>query len=645
MLRSRIDYAVPGRMARALHRAFKRDGLECHARKLAFMDELFDDEARGLIPLTAGEGAIYARADQSARECYALLAGYGGEADAPAMRAGVRAICKRSGIAYPVAIDDAQAWARAVDPAWWLRSLRREWARRFELASIRLGFVGAGIDPYITRESGNRQARRNEANAKLLRETDIVNVETKETLNLAQAAQAGMGNKVNRRNELMTRIRGFQEVAEELGHKALFATFTTPSKYHAVGGKNAKYAGASPRDAQAYLAKVWARMRAALARVGIEIYGFRVAEPHTDGCPHWHLLVFVAPDRMRELKRIIVRYALAEDGDEAGARKQRVKLVAMDDRGSAAGYIAKYIAKNIDGVGVDGESIGKHRAYAESEDGQVRLRELSQEVLAGSYGGRELSPSERVCYWAQIWGIRQFQQVGGAPVGVWRELRRVEEKEIEAAPAVVREAWEAVQKREGKDEAGNPVTIQADWRRYVMAQGGPGCGRDAVVKLWKKEVRIDGRYGRHEVEKPCGIYVGTWTAASLRYEWKRVEAGAVALPWTRVNNCTQNGAPAVAVTLSAGNQYELRGAEWVSTGKPSGVPGTIPGASPHGRWHSPRVVPRELEKNSFSAVDVAAEVKAGRRGAWDGSRIDPRYGFYGEEPERLATFKRAKGLQ
>ncbi|MBJ7532543.1 replication endonuclease, partial [Rhodomicrobium vannielii ATCC 17100] len=64
--------------------------------------------------------------------------------------------------------------------------------------------------------------------------------------------------------------------------------------------------------------KVWASIRAKLHRSGIQPYGFRIAEPHTDGCPHWHMLLFVEPARVNDVEMIVTAYAMSEDEDEAG---------------------------------------------------------------------------------------------------------------------------------------------------------------------------------------------------------------------------------------------------------------------------------------------------------------------------------------
>ena len=257
-----------------------------------------------------------------------------------------------------------------------------------------------------------------------------------------------MSNPSIKRSELMVRMRGFEEIAKETGHVSEFYTITCPSRFHArmskTGRENPKYDGSTPATAQKYLCGVWARIRAKLARLEIGVYGFRVAEAHHDGTPHWHLLLFMASDHAAQVKNTMSFYAMQDSPNEKGAKKYRFEAVTIDEsKGSATGYIAKYIAKNIDGFGV-GEDYETGKSAADS--------------------------SERVEAWAACWGIRQFQQIGGAPVGVWRELRRLRDGES------------------GAIEEARKAADCSDWAAYQKAQGGVFVRRDSLaVKVAKWE--------------------------------------------------------------------------------------------------------------------------------------------------------------
>jgi hypothetical protein len=264
-------------------------------------------------------------------------------------------------------------------------------------------------------------------NQQYMENTTISNQDGEE-ISLARIAETNTSNPTNRRHELMARIHGFETVADTVGHVGEFYTLTTPSRFHAYhhnGKANKKFEQLTPKDAQQWLNQTWAMIRAELARQGIRPFGFRVAEPHHDGTPHWHFLLFMSPEHTKLVRKIVKKYALRET--EKGAKKYRFKAVKIDrSKGSAAGYIAKYVAKNIDGT-----HVGDDR-----------------------FGGDAQSNAKRIRCWASTWNIRQFQQIGGPSVTVWRELRRLRE----TIP--------------GEMETARAAADSGDWAAYVFAMGG-----------------------------------------------------------------------------------------------------------------------------------------------------------------------------
>lgn len=397
------------------------------------------------------------------------------------------------------------ALAKLSDDKWWQSRLKRQWAFQREHLAIAAGQVQKYASPYASRTCVGEWKEQKRKNREWLKNQCIENTETGEQFELVLQVDKSNANPAIRRCELMVRMRGFEDIADEFGYGGAFITLTAPSKYHSVhakGGFVKNWNGGTPRDTQRYLCGVWAKIRAKLNRENIKIFGFRVAEPHHDGTPHWHILVFMLPEHKQQVYKIMQTYALEEDGSEQGAQYARFKFENIEkEKSSATGYIAKYISKNIDGYQLDNE--------VDDETGQ-NLKEMAKNVTA----------------WSSRWGIRQFQQIGGAPVTVWRELRRLGSQKVES-PAI------------------DPVLAAADagdWAAYTELQGG------AMVKRKELRVRISYEDAQNQFEEDIkkikGVFspiVGIASFICTRLiKWAIVSKNrSDSDARSSVNNCTQ----------------------------------------------------------------------------------------------------------
>ncbi|MDP2548879.1 replication endonuclease [Oceanobacter sp. 4_MG-2023] len=485
---------------------------------------------------------------------------------------------------------------RVQDPKWWIRKIRRVSAQRTEAISRELGTIHRTSSMYCSRLGRAEYRRRKQLNLNMMENTVLEN-DNGDQYTLADLAELSNANPAIRRTELMIRVAGFEQYAKQLGYEGWFYTVTCPGAYHAyvtskrkdrrVSHRNPNFNGTTQREAQQHLCKVWAKFRAKAKRNDWRFFGVRVAEPHHDGTPHWHLLLFIHPDDANKFGGALKEYAMEALPDERGADEHRfdvekIKTGTNPNTGneySAAGYIAKYISKSIDGEHID----------------------------ADLYNEDAKTSAESIVVWASRNGIRQFQQIGGPSVSGWREFRRLARQSpecIDALPPLVREATKQIEHINQTDGAATA------WAWYCRH-----CDEHGKVSLWRivktaietieaiseesgevYEINTDkpiwNQYNEL-IEKDNGIramwdgqelHVQTrmhnWTsvsctpseaeevrtrrkaeragreAAALAQREARAAVKALAPPWTGVNNCT--GAAGSWPPIPPGNQPAAR---------------------------------------------------------------------------------------
>lgn len=467
------------------------------------------------LPADASASDVKDEADKAAREARERIRLH--QSDAEARVNALRRLCENYGVHPPRVKHVSQVAARLSGPEWWRRSLRNRF-RIAEHAAIKAGLVHAHRAPYVSDEALARHEQQGRRIARMMERLEIFNLETGETRALDEVLSFTTANPARRRTGMMVALRGLEELAATRGFSGRFLTITCPSRMHAryqkSGAANPSYDGTRPDRASRYLCRLWNNAIRQLehrgVRPGVDFFGMRGVEPNHDATPHWHVLVFVRPQFEQVLIDTIRDYAMHDSPDEPGAAERRYVAKACEPGKSAAGYMSKYIGKNIDGafVGEDTEAGG---------DASVTVH--------------------RVGAWARLWGIRQFQFFGVGTLSPFRELFRLTTgRELPSDPLLRTLCQLAAANEFGaylatRDASGARLALfyaDAESTRYpgetvkrlrgVVLHASDGGRLVAVTRPDQWSIRTK---SRQDTEKT---------------RFSRRETPVFDLPWTRINN-------------------------------------------------------------------------------------------------------------
>ena len=421
---------------------------------------------------------------------------------------------------------------------WWarqLKTIRRQFLELLEIATGQVGkdlyhdkkskkFKRRGISPYSSKQA-QREFNFAQASGRQFLEMMELQSSDGDVISLIEAVKSGMANPANRRNELMLRIRETEELADEMGYVGVFYTITCPSRFHA---NSSKWNGETPKDAQNYLTQTWARARSKLNRRGLKYFGVRVVEPHADGCPHWHMMLFMPKNKLQEVNAILRWYFIQEDKTELydyyGPVATRAKVVTewvdINTHGVHVKTVEKCVSyragtkkselfktykqkrrewglKKSQGKKAkapskfyrtfsprfDAITMDKSKGSAASYIAKYISKNIDGYMLGdhedAETGENLQEQANPVLAWASTWNIRQFQFQGSPSVTVYRELRRMPK-------------GKAI-----NDETIEPIRHAADtasWKDYVKLQGGMCIGRAANFKSMYEDTQMGNDY-------------------------------------------------------------------------------------------------------------------------------------------------------
>jgi hypothetical protein len=257
------------------------------------------------------------------------------------------------------------------------------------------GEVGYYKNHYIGAESLRLRAQQIENNERFLRKHFHVSTNKLESSIHSSQARKYFAENYNA-------CIGTEEYARDLDYGCLFITLTVPGHMHAnPGNKNNTWDGTTIKEAHDYLAQKWKKFTNDLSRKKYNIkmskgdlFGYRAVEPHADGTPHWHVLIYSA---RKLLKGPILTLLKKHFSDKSEALTTSFFPMNSEDESSPPiSYIVKYLS---------GAVYFDNNHIANNNDEQIKAQQIDA--------------------WKSAVRLRSFQRFGRtAPMTYWRLFRK-----------------------------------------------------------------------------------------------------------------------------------------------------------------------------------------------------------------------------
>ncbi|WP_158967665.1 replication endonuclease [Paraglaciecola sp. L3A3] len=342
---------------------------------------------------------------------------------------------------------------------------------------------------YSTPDMRDTRAAQIESNDKFLKSKIIVDLKNGNEFKLD-----GYEEQVKKKfNEYYMQIKAMELMSEQEGKRWMFITMTCPPRMHPnpTKGKNS-YDGTTIKEAVHFINERWDESKKHFNRSGIELskgdaYGFRIIEPHMDGCPHLHVLLFVNEKDIRA----IMEYVFKGFDYKNQFTKDRVRVT---------GYLKKM--DKLESELMDGQYKASTPSVTITVDQKVDVQigdEIRPRATAATYVSKYLMKCfgsgldsklkkdiASVDAWRSCVGARAFSVIGfKGIISKWRQAKMVSGIDILKMEGIQKEVHLLA-------KGGVVIKIQGKWHLWNLKMD------KAIISYNDSEVMIKATEQAHE---------------------------------------------------------------------------------------------------------------------------------------------------